>query len=939
MAETRRNRPIHVSLHVTLIGVFASVVILGFTITLGALWRDGQMEAAASAQSSFSDAAALARQRVADLLDEMLSLARVGAAMPGAAQATDRMEEGSANAVFLRRVIDADPAVYAAYIGRTDGSFQQAIALRGDEHVRAAIAAPEGTAIALRVIGAAQAPGAPRAEFWSFLDQAGHVLARRAVPQTGFDPRTRPWFTEALASNQNTLSAPYVFASTDRPGITAAQALPDGAGAFAVDLDLSTLNRFVDSLKVSPHGHAWLLDDQFNLLAGTPNAEGGMARFDIARGLAQNAEWNHATPAPGGAIAYATFWQSPNGRRLIVAVAAPQADFSYHVRQLLGRMVPITLGIMLATLLVTVIVSQLIAGRLKGLMRAVDAIRHLNFEAPLPARSMISELDLLGQAMGLMQQAIGRRTAELERAQAKLRTLVQLGIAMGAERDVQKLADMALEGAVHITGASAGTLYLRQDDEVLQDAHSPASVSLAERDHPIVRAVLSHRSVAENGALALPLRPLGGEVVGAMRLEATEPPPDIAEFIEALAASAAAALENRRLLGERDKLLDALISLVAGAIDAKSPYTGGHCRRVPELAVMLAEAAHAAEHGSFAAFRFDTEDEWREFRVAAWLHDCGKVATPEYVVDKATKLETLYNRLHEIRTRFEVLLRDSEIASLRARLAGEPEASAAARHAETAAALQEDFAFLASCNLGGEAMSDTDIARVLQISGRSWVRNFSDRIGLSMAEQGRLQHPPPPLPQEARLLEDRLDHIIPRDPAIFRQHDRLQLNIAIPHNQFDFGEIRNLCIRRGTLTDEERYIINEHVVHSIAMLESLPLPKELHRVPEYAGTHHETLDGTGYPRRLDASQLAVPSRIMAIADIFEALTASDRPYRPAKRLSEAVRILAGMAREGRIDEELFRLFLESGVCRRYVERFLRPDQIDLAEIAPDLRPA
>jgi len=939
MAETRRNRPIHFSLHLTLIGVFASVVILGFTITLGALWRDGQMEAAASAQSSFSDAAALARQRVADLLDEMLSLARVGAAMPGAGQATDRMEENSANALFLRRVIDADPAVYAAYVGRADGSFQQAIALHGDAHVRAALDAPEGTEVALRVIGPSD-PQAPRPEYWSFLDEQGKALGRRTLPQSGFDPRTRPWFTEALASEQNTLSAPYVFASTDRPGITAAQALPGGAGAFAVDLDLSTLNRFVDSLHVSPNGHAWLLDDRFNLLAGTPNPEGaGMARFDIARGLAQNAEWDRATPGPGGAIAYATTWNSPNGRRLIIAVAAPQADFSYHVRQLMGRMVPITVGIMLATLLVTVIVSQLIAGRLKGLMRAANAIRHLNFEAPLPPRSMISELDLLGEAMGLMQQAIGRRTADLERAQAKLRTLVQLGIAMGAERDVQKLADMALEGAVHITGASAGTLYLRQDDDVLQDAHSPASVSLTERDHPIVRAVLSHRSVAGEGYLALPLRPLGGEVVGAMRLEATEPPPDIAEFIEALAASAAAALENRRLLGERDKLLDALISLVAGAIDAKSPYTGGHCRRVPELAVMLAEAAHAAEHGSFSGFRFDTEDEWREFRVGAWLHDCGKVATPEYVVDKATKLETLYNRLHEIRTRFEVLLRDSEIASLRAQLAGETQAAAAARHAETAAALAEDFAFLASCNLGGEAMSDVDIARVLQISERRWMRHFSDRIGLSMAEQGRLQHPAPPLPHEARLLEDRLDHIIPRDPAIFRQHDRLQLNIAIPHNQFDFGEIRNLCIRRGTLTDEERYIINEHVVHSIAMLESLPLPKELHRVPEYAGTHHETLDGTGYPRRLDASQLAMPSRIMAIADIFEALTASDRPYRPAKRLSEAVRILAGMAREGRIDEELFRLFLESGVCRRYVEKFLRPDQIDLAEIEPDLQPA
>ena len=614
---------------------------------------------------------------------------------------------------------------------------------------------------------------------------------------------------------------------------------------------------------------------------------------------------------------------------MVIAVAGPTADFAVHVDELLRRVLPLTVAIMLATLLATVLLSRLIAGRLAGLMRSVDAVRQLDFAAPPPPRSAILELDLLGQAMALMQQAIGKRTAELEQAQSRLRTLVELGIAMGAERDVPKLAGMALEGAVHIAGASGGALFLRHGEAQLREVGGDAEIDLAS-DDPLARALRERRPVAAGAQVAVPLRPLGGEVIGAMRLATAALPPEEEGFVEALAASAAAALDNRRLLEARDALLDALISLIAGAIDAKSPYTGGHCRRVPELAVMLAEAADGAEAGPLAPFRFAGPEEWREFRVAAWLHDCGKVATPEYVVDKATKLETLYNRIHEIRTRFEVLWRDAEIASLRRRLNGTSAMAEAAWLDTTLAELRDDYAFVAGCNLGAESMSAADLGRLAAIAERSWQRHFSDRLGLSMAEQQRLAPiPEPSLPAAARLLEDRPDHVVPRDPAAFALHATLKFALPVPRNQFDFGELRNLSIRHGTLTEEERFIINEHVLHSIAMLESLPLPKELRRVPEFAGTHHETLDGTGYPRRLGAAQLAVPSRIMAIADIFEALTASDRPYRPAKRLSEALAILQGMVGRGKLDADLYALFLAGGVCRRYAERFLRPEQIDL----------
>src|SRR5690606_19144171 len=140
-------------------------------------------------------------------------------------------------------------------------------------------------------------------------------------------------------------------------------------------------------------------------------------------------------------------------------------------------------------------------------------------------------------------------------------------------------------------------------------------------------------------------------------------------------------------------------------------------------------------------------------------------------------------------------------------------------------------------------------------------------------------------------------------------------------------------VRRGTLTVEERFKINEHIVHTLVMLSTLPFPRALQQVPDIASNHHEKLNGGGYPRRLNAEQLSVPARIMAIADIFEALTAADRPYKTAKTLSESIAIMMRMAKEQHIDAELFRLFLATGVYRRYAEQFLQPQQIDEVDVA------
>ncbi|QFY88549.1 transporter substrate-binding domain-containing protein [Magnetovirga frankeli] len=383
----------------------------------------------------------------------------------------------------------------------------------------------------------------------------------------------------------------------------------------------------------------------------------------------------------------------------------------------------------------------------------------------------------------------------------------------------------------------------------------------------------------------------------------------------------------------QEALMDAFIQLIADAIDAKSPYTAGHCIRVPEIALMLARQAHERDHGPFAPFHLQTEDEWREFRIGAWLHDCGKVTTPEYVVDKATKLETIYNRIHEVRTRFEVLWRDAEISALQRRLQGEDSVELDAWLEQQRQSLRDDFRFIAECNIGGEFMGQDRLERLQQIAGRTWRRHFDNRLGLSEEELNRFaDRPAESLPVEEPLLDDRPEHILPRTQFDHAAYQAQGFKPAVPEHLYNYGELYNLSISRGTLTDEERFKINEHIIMTIRMLEALPLPDNLKRVPEYAGTHHETLIGSGYPRQLSADQLSMAARIVTLADIFEALTASDRPYKRPKTLSESIKIMGFMCRDGHIDADVFKLFLNSGIYREYAEKYLLAEQIDEVDI-------
>jgi HD-GYP domain-containing protein (c-di-GMP phosphodiesterase class II)/ABC-type amino acid transport substrate-binding protein len=381
----------------------------------------------------------------------------------------------------------------------------------------------------------------------------------------------------------------------------------------------------------------------------------------------------------------------------------------------------------------------------------------------------------------------------------------------------------------------------------------------------------------------------------------------------------------------QEAFIESIIQLIAKTIDSKSPYTGGHCLRVPELSLMLVDAAEQAKDPAFENFHFKNDAERREFRIAAWLHDCGKITTPEYVVDKGTKLETNYNRINEVRTRFEVLWRDAEIEALKSEIdAPENKQQIIETLQARQQMLREQFAFVANINIGGEFLNDQDKERLIEIAKQPWQRYFDNQLGLSPVEEKRMPQQSDSLPVTESLLSDKIEHVIPHHSEISYPPE-LGIKVDVPEHLYNLGELHNLTISRGTLTAEERFKINEHMITGIQMLSSIPFPEDLQNVERIATTHHETMKGTGYPRRLTGDELSIPERILAVSDIFEALTASDRPYKKAKTISQSLDILHNMALDKHVDIEVFRLFVRSKVYMDYANQFLEQSQIDTVD--------
>jgi HD-GYP domain-containing protein (c-di-GMP phosphodiesterase class II) len=519
----------------------------------------------------------------------------------------------------------------------------------------------------------------------------------------------------------------------------------------------------------------------------------------------------------------------------------------------------------------------------------------------------------------------------------RLKDLNEIGIALSQQRDLNSLLETILVAAMRLTHADAGTLYMHEQEQrvlrfeilrnnTLNKAMGGTSgvpitfypIQLYDNaGQPNYAMVVNHSALSgetvnipdaymaegydfsgtkkfdaktgyrSQSFLTVPMRNHENEVIGVLQLINAQDQAsgaiipfsrDDQQLLESLASQAAIAVTNRHLIDQLEQLFEAFIQLINTAIDDKSPYTGGHCARVPALTMMLAEAVNRTTEGDLKDFVMTDKDR-RELKIAGLLHDCGKITTPVHVVDKATKLHTLFDRIHLLDTRFEVLKRDAEIAMFTGGSSNVDETSRA-EYAARIRQLDDDREFLRHCNVGSEAMSPAEQERVRQIATYQW-----------------------------RDSEGKTSNFLTVD------------------------EVENLTIRAGTLTAAERGIINRHIDITIKMLESLPWPRHLKNVPEYAGGHHERMDGKGYPRGLTRDQMSVQARVMGIADIFEALTAKDRPYKKGKTLTESLTILGKLKLNGHIDPDLFDVFIREEVYLEYAQQFLAPEQIDNVDLS------
>ncbi|BDT67490.1 hypothetical protein os1_16660 [Comamonadaceae bacterium OS-1] len=524
---------------------------------------------------------------------------------------------------------------------------------------------------------------------------------------------------------------------------------------------------------------------------------------------------------------------------------------------------------------------------------------------------------------------------------SRLDQLNTIGAALSKERDINSLLEGILIAAKNITQADGGTLYRMTEDgsalrfEIMRtnslnlflggttgktidfaplqliDAEGgfndtmvatfaaihDRTVNIADAyveagfDFSGTKAFDARTGYRSQSFLTVPMKNFDGEVIGVLQLiNALEPglgrvvtfSEADQRLVESLASQAAIALSNRQLVGQMESLFESFVQLINTAIDEKSPYARDRFNRVPALTMMLAAAVDATADGPYASVQLTERDRY-ELKIAGMLHDCGKIATPVHVADKATKLQTLFDRIELVNTRFEVLKRDAEIATLRQQLAlrtrVDPVAEAAAeqRFEDALVRIDADRAFLREVNQAQSIMTDTQLSKVRDIG--------------------------------------------------MRRHWRNADGVQVPFLSSD--ELENLSIVRGTLTAQEHHIVSHHVSATNAMLGKVQWPKHLKNVPEYVSAGHERLEGSGISQDLLRQQVPLQSRMLALADVFEALTSTGRPYRPRMKLSKALEVMVRLAKSGHVDADLFDVFMRQGVYREFGERFLSAEQMDL----------
>ena len=790
------------------------------------------------------------------------------------------------------------------------------------------------------------------------------------------DPRNRDWYKKAKSNFENQVSSPYPLYLLNRFGITLSRQSHTGVSVLAADIPLDILSETLSSKKITPSTISIIYNDADEILAHNQSNifDSDDANQDLNKTLtlidlnnSLISQFLKKESSFNSAIELSENGEEWFGRtqkiklhdklELKLLILSPKNELLQEVFAIRNQNITVTLLIVLLSIPIVWWFSNRISWPLKNLAKETNEISKFNFTQSITTDSFITEVHQLANSMSYAKETI--------------RKFLNLTRSIANEQNFEKLAQLVTKESMHTCNADASILYLVSDNEDQLEAHNIQtqdnkyidkqtinSYSLDSESDEMLKSIFLNKktdilnlSKKDNGELSeffnivnanslsiitIPLLDRQASTIGLLTLvyagekeSGKKIDQAIIEFAKSMSGFASVAIENRKLLQKQKALLESFIELIARAIDAKSPYTAGHCQRVPVITKLIASAACETDNGVFKDFNL-SDDEWEELSIAAWLHDCGKLTTPEYIVDKATKLEGLNDRIHEIRMRFEVLKRDAEINYWINLAEGKDPTELATTLANEKEQLDEDFYFIAECNIGGELLAPEKLERLEQIGQRTWQRTLSDRVGISWHEKQRKDREPErQLPVEELLLDNKEEHIIHwNESEKITDDNPWGFKLTIPEHKYNLGELHNLSVSRGTLTEEDRFKINDHIMQTIIMLNQLPYPKHLKNVPDIAGGHHEKLDGTGYPKRLKKGDMLLTARMMAIADIFEALTASDRPYKKAKTLSESLQIMNKLKEEQHIDADLFELFLRSGVYKKYAEQYLNEEQID-----------
>lgn len=822
------------------------------------------------------------------------------------------VKERMASVPALVETLDKIPSILALYIGDSAGNFFLVRKLDGEQdHKR--FSAPENCLYVLEVVH-------DKVSIHTLFDEDLHkISAHRDIQREHYDPRVRPWYEMALESNDVIRTPIYDFYAIKKKGYTLSRRIQTDdikknkrTTVFGADIKLDYLTKELELLKPSPNSKISLVDDNGNLIAGDT--------IDKTRFIRRLPNKNKTSEDKDAYYSIDEISRVSDTSYYLV-LNIPKTDIFLKSETLYRAQAVIILVLLVLGVFISLFFSEKLSDEIAFLSKKIANVKAFNFSKFIIFKSHISEIEQLSEDIDSVSDSINA-----------FNTLIYH---ITSAKTTDQMVTSALKDILFFTQIPTAILFTNKNGKFVPfKGFSDKKELSTEELEPLTfisEFVLTEKALdlnltyskdisSENNhfdelkkfgkeMLIVPLSDRENENNGVLLfLSQHQFRFHKKKFIKDLSPYLSLSLESKFNTDRQKELFDALIHIIANAIDAKNPTTARHCIRVPDLTARLAHATCNKKDGKFASFDL-SDDEWEMLYMSSWLHDCGKITTPEFVIDKATKLETIYNRIHEIRMRFELLKRETELEYWKT-LATDPE------NAETdytklqnrLNTISEDFYFIARCNLSGTPLTDEDLSRIDAIASQTWTATLDDSIGLSLDELKRRKNKAGDFPHKEHLLADKDEHKIAR-PHSISYPEKLGIKLQASPYLYNRGELTNLKIRKGTLTNEERFKINEHVIQSLLMLSSLPFPKHLSQIPNWASSHHERMDGKGYPRNLHKEDMHPVARMIAIADVYEALTAHDRPYKTHKTHQEAIRIMTDMVEEGHLDPDLFEIFI------------------------------